>query len=57
MENLFLQGQDVDTLLSVKKFDVGLDIWQLTKSKADNIIKHMSNGDNFFFTFIISLSP
>jgi len=35
MENLFLQGQDVDTLLSVKKFDVGLDIWQLTKSKAD----------------------
>ncbi|WP_286483368.1 translocation/assembly module TamB [Empedobacter sp. 225-1] len=35
MENLYLQGQDVDTLLSVKKFDVGLDIWQLTKSKAD----------------------
>lgn len=35
MENLFLQGQDVDTLLYVKKFDVGLDIWQLTKSKAD----------------------
>ena len=35
IENLFLQGQDVDTLLSVKKFDVGLDIWQLTKSKAD----------------------
>lgn len=35
IENLFLQGQDVDTLLYVRQFDVGLDIWQLTKSKAD----------------------
>ncbi|WP_413533229.1 translocation/assembly module TamB domain-containing protein [Empedobacter brevis] len=35
MENLFLQGEDVDTLLSVKKFDVSLDIWQLTNSKAE----------------------
>lgn len=35
MENFYLQGQDVDTLLYVKRFDVGLDIWQLFKSKAD----------------------
>ncbi|SIO06906.1 translocation/assembly module TamB domain-containing protein [Epilithonimonas zeae] len=35
MENLYLQGQDVDTLLSAKKLDVGLDMWQLIKSKAD----------------------
>ena len=35
MQDLYLQGQDVDTLLYVKKFDVGLDIWQLLKSKAD----------------------
>jgi len=35
IENLYLKGQDVDTLLAVKKFDVGLDMWQLMKSKAD----------------------
>ena len=35
MQDLYLQGQDVDTLLYVQKFDVGLDIWQLLKSKAD----------------------
>ena len=35
MENLYLQGQDVDTLLAAKKLDVGLDMWQLVKSKAD----------------------
>lgn len=35
MENLFLKGQDVDTLLAVKKFDVGLDLLQLINSKAD----------------------
>ena len=35
MENLYLKGQDIDTLLAVKKFDVGLDMWQLMKSKAD----------------------
>lgn len=35
MENLHLRGQDIDTLLAVKKFDVGLDMWQLMKSKAD----------------------
>ncbi len=35
MENLYLQGQDVDTLLAAKKLDVGLDMWQLIKSKAD----------------------
>ena len=35
MENLYLKGQDVDTLLAVKKLDVGLDMWQLIHSKAD----------------------
>ncbi|WP_312090310.1 translocation/assembly module TamB domain-containing protein [Chryseobacterium sp.] len=35
MENLYLKGQNIDTLLAVKKFDVGLDMWQLIKSKAD----------------------
>ncbi len=35
MENLHLKGQDIDTLLAVKKFDVGLDILQLINSKAD----------------------
>lgn len=35
MENLYLRGQKIDTLLAVKKFDVGLDMWQLLKSKAD----------------------
>ena len=35
MENLYLKGQKVDTLLAVKKFDVGLDMWQLINSKAD----------------------
>ncbi|WDF45851.1 translocation/assembly module TamB [Chryseobacterium sp. KACC 21268] len=35
IENLYLKGQKVDTLLAVRKFDVGLDMWQLIKSKAD----------------------
>jgi len=35
MENLYLKGQNIDTLLAVKKFDVGLDMWQLINSKAD----------------------
>lgn len=35
IENLYLKGQKVDTLLAVKKFDVGLDMWQLINSKAD----------------------
>lgn len=35
MENLYLQGQKVDTLLAVKKFDVGLHILQLLNSKAE----------------------
>lgn len=35
IENLYLKGQDVDTLLAVKKLDVGLDMWQLINSKAD----------------------
>lgn len=35
MQNLYLQGQDVDTLLSVRDFDVGLNMWKLIDSKAD----------------------
>ena len=35
MENLYLEGQKVDTLLYVRKFDVGLDILGLINSKAD----------------------
>lgn len=35
MQNLYLQGQDVDTLLSVRDFDVGLNMWKLFDSKAD----------------------
>ncbi len=35
MENLYLKGQDIDTLLSARKLDVGLDMWQLINSKAD----------------------
>ncbi|PZU87303.1 MAG: cell envelope biogenesis protein AsmA [Chryseobacterium sp.] len=35
MENLYLKGQDVDTLLAVKKLDVGLHIFKLINSKAD----------------------
>lgn len=35
MENLYLKGQNIDTLLAVKKFDVGLDMWQLMSSKAN----------------------
>ena len=35
MENLHLKGQNIDTLLAVRKFDVGLNIWKLMKSKAD----------------------
>nr|WP_230476305.1 translocation/assembly module TamB domain-containing protein [Faecalibacter bovis] len=35
MENLYLQGEDVDTLLFAKKLDVGLDILQLIDNKAD----------------------
>nr|WP_314495185.1 translocation/assembly module TamB domain-containing protein [uncultured Chryseobacterium sp.] len=35
MENLYLKGQNIDTLLSARKLDVGLDMWQLMNSKAD----------------------
>ncbi|RMZ58208.1 translocation/assembly module TamB [Chryseobacterium nematophagum] len=35
MENLYLKGQKVDTLLSVKKLDVGLNMLKLINSKAD----------------------
>ncbi|CAM3228998.1 translocation/assembly module TamB domain-containing protein [Kaistella daneshvariae] len=35
MENLFLQGQKVDTLLFARKMDVGLNIPKLLKNTAD----------------------
>jgi hypothetical protein len=35
MENLYLKGQNIDTLLAVKKLDVGLDMFKLINSKAD----------------------
>lgn len=35
LQKLFLQGQDVDTLLSVKNLEVGLDIPQLMNNKVD----------------------
>ncbi|MFA7687326.1 MAG: translocation/assembly module TamB domain-containing protein [Moheibacter sp.] len=35
MKNLYLAGQEVDTLLSVRDFDVGLNMWKLIDSKAD----------------------
>lgn len=58
IKNLYLQGQDVDTLLYVKNVDVGLDIWQLLKSKADinsinldgvraNVVRNQDGAFNF----------
>ena len=35
MENLYLKGQNIDTLLAVKKLDVGLHMLKLINSKAD----------------------
>ena len=35
LENLYLKGQDVDTLLAVKKLDVGLNMMKLMNSTAD----------------------
>ncbi|SDQ79581.1 Family of unknown function [Chryseobacterium soldanellicola] len=35
MENLYLKGQDIDTLLAVKKLDVGLNMLKLVNSTAD----------------------
>ena len=35
MEKLYLKGQDTDTLLAVRKLDVGLHMWKLLKSTAD----------------------
>jgi hypothetical protein len=35
MENLYLKGQEVDTLLAVKKLDVGLNMLKLINSTAD----------------------
>ncbi|WP_344824070.1 translocation/assembly module TamB domain-containing protein [Chryseobacterium ginsenosidimutans] len=35
MENLYLKGQEIDTLLAVKKLDVGLNMLKLVNSTAD----------------------
>lgn len=35
MENLYLKGQNIDTLLAVKKLDVGLNMIKLISSTAD----------------------
>ncbi len=35
MENLYLKGQNIDTLLAVKKLDVGLNMMKLINSTAD----------------------
>ncbi|WP_407532060.1 translocation/assembly module TamB domain-containing protein [Elizabethkingia meningoseptica] len=35
IENLYLKGQDVDTLLAVRKLDVGLNMLKLMNSTAD----------------------
>lgn len=35
LENLYLQGQSVDTLLYARSLEVGLDMYQLVNSKAD----------------------
>lgn len=35
IQNLYLQGQEIDTLLSVQDLDVGLNMWKLLDSKAN----------------------
>ncbi|TXF79557.1 translocation/assembly module TamB [Chryseobacterium sp.] len=58
MENLYLQGQKVDTLLFARKLDVGLNIPKLLKNTADltsidlqgfkaNIIRNKNGSFNF----------
>ena len=63
MENLYLKGQDIDTLLAVKKLDVGLDMWQLIHSKADltsidlegvraNVVRNPQGKFNFDYIIV-----
>lgn len=58
MENLYLQGQKVDTLLYARKFDVGLNIPKLLKNTADltsidlegvnaNVVRNEDGSFNF----------
>lgn len=58
MQNLYLRGQKVDTLLFAKKFKVNLDILQLINSKADitaidlqgvnaNVVRNPDGSFNF----------
>jgi len=58
MENLYLQGQKVDTLLYAKKLDVGLHIMKLLKNTADltsidlegvkaNVVRNPDGSFNF----------
>ncbi len=63
LQKLFLQGQDVDTLLYVNNLQVGLDIPQLLKNKIDltsvdlngaraNVVRNPQG--NFNFDYIIN---
>lgn len=58
MENLYLQGQEVDTLLFARKLDVGLNIPKLLKNTADltsidlqgvkaNVVRNKNGTFNF----------
>lgn len=58
LKNLHLQGQEVDTLLAVRDFDVGLNMWKLLDSKADftsidlqgvraNVVRNADGSFNF----------
>ncbi len=58
LQNLYLQGEDVDTLLAVRDFDVGLNMWKLLDSKADftainlqgvraNVVRNADGAFNF----------
>lgn len=58
MENLYLQGQTVDTLLYAKKFDVGLNIPKIFKNTIDltsidldgvkaNVVRNKDGSFNF----------
>ncbi|MBW8360658.1 MAG: translocation/assembly module TamB [Kaistella sp.] len=62
MENLYLQGQQVDTLLFARKLDVGLNIPKLLKNTADltsidlqgvkaNVVRN--NNGTFNFDYIM----
>ncbi|MDV3930710.1 cell envelope biogenesis protein AsmA [Elizabethkingia anophelis] len=58
LQNLYLKGQDVDTLLAVRKLDVGLNMMKLMSSTADitsidlegvnaNVVRNQKGKFNF----------